>query len=177
MAEGNKVPVKTEKGGGLTSPGQWPTFESLRREIDRLFDTFRSGSWDFPFGRRAFELDIPWPRVKGYGIAPAVDVAEKEKEYEITAELPGMDEKDIEIKLANDTLMIKGEKKEQREEREKDYFLSERRYGSFMRSFQVPVGVDTAKIEASFNKGVLTIKLPKTAEAQKSEKTIAIKSA
>jgi HSP20 family protein len=71
---------------------------------------------------------------------------------------------------------IKGEKKEEKEEREKDYYLSERLYGSFTRSFQIPEGVDSEKIEASFEKGVLTIKLPKTAEAQKSEKRIAVKS-
>jgi HSP20 family protein len=86
-----------------------------------------------------------------------------------------MDERNIELKLSNNTLTIKGEKKEDKEERLKDYYLSERRYGSFTRSFPVPDGVDTAKIEAAFAKGVLTIKLPKTAEAQKSEKTIAIK--
>jgi HSP20 family protein len=77
-------------------------------------------------------------RCNRLAIAPAVDVVEKVKEYEITAELPGMVEKNIEIKLSNGTLTIKGEKKEEKEEREKDY--SERRYGSFMRSFQVPEG-------------------------------------
>jgi HSP20 family protein len=180
MAEATKLPIKTEKGAPVTAPAQWPTFESLRREIDRIFDNFRLGSWDLPFGRRAFELEVPWPRLPremGLGVAPAVDVAEKEKEYEITAELPGLDEKDIEVKLANDMLTIKGEKKEEKEEKEKDYYISERRYGSFTRTFQVPAGVDTGKIEATFAKGVLTVKLPKTAEAQKSEKTIGIKAA
>jgi HSP20 family protein len=176
VAESTKLPIKTEKVAPAAPPASWAPVESLRREIDRIFDSFRLGSWDLPF-RRAFELDLPWTREKGLGIAPAVDVAEKDKEYEITAELPGMDEKNIEVKLANNTLTIKGEKKEEKEEREKDYYLSERRYGSFTRSFQVPEGVDTAKIEATFAKGVLTLKLPKTAEAQKSEKTISIKPA
>jgi len=115
--------------------------------------------------------------VSDLAITPAVDVAEKEKEYEITAELPGMDEKNIEIKLSNGTLTIKGEKKEEKEEREKDYYVSERRYGSFVRSFQVPEGVDTGNIEATFAKGVLNVKLTKTTEAQKSEKTISVKAA
>jgi HSP20 family protein len=175
MAEASKLPIKTEKGAPVTAPTHWTPFENLRREIDRAFDSFRLGTWDFPFGRRALELDLPWPREAGFALAPAVDVAEKDKEYEITAELPGMDEKDIEIKLANKTLTIKGEKKEKKEEREKDYYLCERRYGSFVRSFQLPEGVDAGKIEATFAKGVLTVKLPKTAEAQKSEKTITIK--
>jgi HSP20 family protein len=173
MAEAPKVPVKAEKGAPGTAPAPWMPFENLRREIDRIFDSAR----DFPLGRRAFELDWPWRRETTFAIAPAIDVAEKDKEYEITAELPGMDEKDIEVKLANNMLTIKGEKKEEKEERKKDYYLSERRYGSFTRSFQLPEGVDSGKIEATFAKGVLTVKLPKTAEAQKSEKTITIKGA
>src|SRR5690606_41318480 len=102
---------------------------------------------------------------------------EKEKEYEITAELPGIDEKNVEIKLANGTLTIKGEKKEEKEEKQKDYHLSERRYGSFQRSFPLPEGIDTDKVEATFAKGVLTVKLPKTVEAQKAEKKITVKAA
>jgi HSP20 family protein len=104
-----------------------------------------------------------------------VDIAEKEKEYEVMAELPGMDENNIDVKFADGMLTIKGEKKEEKEEKKKDYYLSERRYGSFQRSFQVPDGVDAEKIEASFKNGVLTVKLPKTAEAVKQEKKIAIK--
>ena len=105
-----------------------------------------------------------------------VDVVDTEKAYEVTAELPGMDEKNVEVKLANGALTIKGEKKEEKEkEKNKDYHVSERRYGSFQRSFTVPDGVDEDKIEATFKNGVLTVSLPKTAEAQKKEKQIAIK--
>jgi HSP20 family protein len=180
MPETTKVPVKTEKAGSVVAPSNWAPFESIRREIDRVFDRFNLGTWDSPFGpfgRRPFDFEFPWPRGAEMAIAPAVDVAEKEKEYEITAELPGMDEKHIDIKLSNGVLTIKGEKKEEKEEREKDYYMSERRYGSFMRSFQVPEGVDESKIEAGFAKGVLTVKLPKTVEAQKSAKKINIKAA
>ena len=104
-------------------------------------------------------------------------MAEREGAYEISAELPGLDEKDVEVKLANGLLTIRGEKKEEREEKEKDYYLSERRYGAFTRSFQVPEGVDADKVEARFAKGVLTVTLPKTAEAQKQEKKIEVKAA
>ncbi|MCI0467330.1 MAG: Hsp20/alpha crystallin family protein [Beijerinckiaceae bacterium] len=176
MADTTKLPIKTEKTGLSPAPAQWMPFDSLRREVDRIFDNFRHGMWDFPL-RRAFEFELPWPRETGSAVAPAVDVAEREKEFEITAELPGMDTKDIEIKLSNGMLTIKGEKKEEKEERNKGYYLSERRYGSFTRSFRVPDGVDTAKIEAAFTKGVLTVKLPKSAEAQKAETTIAVKAA
>ncbi len=177
MAEATKLPIKTEKKAAAPAPlGHWTPFESLRREIDRLFDSFHGGAGRLPFGRPGFDLELAWPREPSWSLAPAVDVAEKENEYEITAELR-VDEKNIDIKLSNGMLTIKGEKKEEKEEREKDYYLSERRYGSFTRSFQLPEGVDAEKIEATFAKGVLTVKLPKTAEAQKREKTIAVKAA
>jgi HSP20 family protein len=109
-----------------------------------------------------------------WGNVPAVDVAEQEKEYLITAELPGIDEGDIELKLSGDTLMLKGEKTGEKEEKKKDYYLSERRYGSFQRTFRIPEGVDADKIQASFEKGVLTITLPKTTESLQKEKKIAV---
>ena len=113
-------------------------------------------------------------RVDG-GAAPAVDIIEKRNVYEIIAELPGLDEKNIEVKLVNGGLTIKGEKQEEKEEKKKDYYLQERRFGSFERRFAVPEGVDADKIEASFKKGVLTVTLPKKPEAQKPEKKIEVK--
>ena len=88
-----------------------------------------------------------------------------------------MDEKNIEVKVVNGALTIKGEKQEEKEEKSKDYYLHERNFGSFERSFDVPEGVDVDKIEASFKKGVLTVTLPKKAEAQKPAKKIEIKAA
>ena len=91
--------------------------------------------------------------------------------------MPGLDEKNIDVKFADGVLTIKGEKQEEKEEKKKDYYLHERSYGSFHRAFQVPAGVDGDKIEASFNKGVLTVTLPKSAQAQKAEKKITVKAA
>ncbi len=88
-----------------------------------------------------------------------------------------MDQNNIEAELSNGALTIKGEKRQETEEKKKNYYLSERNYGSFERSFQVPDSVDADKIEAAFSKGVLTVTLPKTAEARKSAKTIAVKAA
>lgn len=175
MAEPTKLPVKTESKAPVPAfGGAWAPFDALRREIDQVFETFGLGALRPPLAR---SVEAAWPRETGWSLAPAVDVAEKPSEYEITAELPGLDEKDVEVRLANGTLTIKGEKKEEKEQREKDYYVSERRYGSFARSFRVPEGVDTEQIEASFAKGVLTVKLPKTAQAQQAEKTIAVKAA
>lgn len=175
MAEPTKLPVKTEAQAPAPVTTPWGSFDALRREIDQVFDNFGFGALRLPFARQALNLDAL--REKAWNVAPAVDVAEKETEYEITAELPGLDEKDVEVKLANGTLTIKGEKKESKEQREKDYYLSERRYGSFQRSFRVPEGVEADKIEASFAKGVLTVKLPKTAAARQAEKKIDVKAA
>ena len=88
-----------------------------------------------------------------------------------------VDQNDIELKFSNGTLTIKGKKKQETEEKKENYYPSERRYGAFERSFQVPQDVDETKIEASFSKGLLTVTLPKRAEAQKLAKTIAVKAA
>ena len=118
-----------------------------------------------------------WGREKTWSTAPAVDVVESENAYEIKAEMPGMDEKNIEVKVANGNLTIKGEKQEEKEEKKKDYYLHERKFGSFERSFSIPEGVDTDKIEAAFKNGVLNVTLPKKPEAQKPAKNIEVKAA
>ena len=92
----------------------------------------------------------------------------------MTAELPGLDVKNIDLQLSDNVLTIKGEKQEEKEEKTKDRYVSERRYGSFRRSLQVPSSVDADKIEANFKNGVLTVTLPKSPEAQKKQKTIPV---
>jgi HSP20 family protein len=178
MAEAaTKLPVKNEKSERPSAPAEWRPFESLRREVDRLFDDFAPRGWRSPFGRATFDVEPFWRGELSWGKVPAVDVAEKENAYEITAELPGMDEKNIEVKFSDGMLTIKGEKKEEKEEKKKDYYMSERRYGTFQRTLAVPDGVDADKIEANFKNGVLTVTLPKSPEAQKRQKTIAVKKA
>jgi HSP20 family protein len=173
MAEAaTKLVVKNEEKKSPAAT-EFQPLANLRREIDRLFDDLQWGPWRLPSPRSLFDVE-PFRQVS-WAKAPAVDIVDTEKSYEITAELPGMDEKNVEVKFANGVLTIKGEKKEEKEENKKDYHLSERRYGSFQRSFTVPEGVDAEKIEATFKNGVLTVSLPKTPEAQKQEKQIAIK--
>jgi len=106
---------------------------------------------------------------------PAVDLAEKDGAYEITAELPGMEEKDIDVQFSDGMLTIKGEKREEKQEKKKDYHLSERHFGSFRRSFRVPEGVEPNKITAEFKNGVLSLTLPKSAQTKKKERKIAVK--
>jgi HSP20 family protein len=132
------------------------------------------GAWRSPFGRGAFDIQPFW-RGDLWSRTPAVDIVDKENAYELSAELPGMDENSIDVKFSDGTLTIKGEKRDEREEKKKNFHLAERRYGSFQRSFSVPEGVDADRIEANFKNGVLTVTLPKSLQARKNEKKIPVK--
>jgi len=175
MAKSSRVPVKTVPAPAATeSPAPAAAartahpLATLRSEIDRLFDDFSTGWGRWPLARGLFD-DRLW-RMPALEInAPAVDVTETDKAYTVSAELPGMDEKDIEVTLSDDQLTIKGEKRQEKDERRKGYHLTERRYGMFQRSFGLPAGVDPSKISAEFARGVLTLTLPKSAEAQKKQ--------
>ena len=109
------------------------------------------------------------------GFVPAVDIVERDAAYEVTVELPGIDGKNIELKLANGALAIRGEKQQETEEKKEGYYLRERHFGAFERSIPLPEGVDTGNIEAGFKNGVLTVMLPKKPEAQKPETKIDVK--
>lgn len=153
------------------SAGVPDAFRSFRNEIDRLFDRFTTG-----FGWPSLALPSFPAASAGDGFAvPAVDVTEDDKAFKIAAELPGMDEKDVEVAVSGDTLTIKGEKRQERETKEPNYYLCERSYGSFQRAFVLPDGIDRDKIDARFAKGVLTVTLPKTPEVQRQAKKIEVK--
>src|SRR5579871_767122 len=164
------TPVEVKKTAPTTAmPDAWRSF---RTEMDRLFDRF-AGGWGIPSVRRMFDPDegaftLP---------SPAVDISDDTAAYKVTAELPGMTEQDIEVMVSGDTLTLKGEKRLEKEEKDKNFYLSERSYGSFQRSFYVPEGVDRENIAADFSKGVLTITMPKTAKAVEAQKKIEVKAA
>ena len=174
VEDSSKIPVSTDESAQSGSRPRGP-LENLRQGIDRLFDDFGIGTWRPSFRGSFFDVD-PLRRAKAaFSGMPAVDVIETEKGYRVVAELPGMDEKNIEVKIANGRLTIKGEKQEEKEEERQDYYLRERSFGSFERTLPVPDGVELDEVDASFKKGVLTVTLPKTAEAQKAEKKITVK--
>lgn len=158
--------------GGLRRSDEQPyeAFEreisSLHREMDRLMNDFWSGRERFP------ALQDMWP--KG-ALSPQIDEMEDEKGFHIKVDLPGMDEKDVEITVSDGLLTIKGEKKREEEQKDKDFYRKERSFGSFRRTLTIPADVNEAKIEASFKKGVLSIDLPKSEEAKKKVKRIAVK--
>ena len=177
-----KVAVK--KTAKAAEPGALATleeamrqpFDTLRHEIDRVFEEFSSAFPGFPMPHRPFAFE-PWKAFEWplRTALPAVDLAEKESQYEVTAELPGMTEKDFELTISGGMLTISGEKTEEKEEKKKDYHLSERRYGSIKRTVPVPENVDANKIEASFKDGVLTVVLPKTKASAAKQKKIDVK--
>lgn len=135
-------------------------------------------------GRFLDEMTRDWdfPRIPGFpspapveAFHPKIDVSETDKEVVVTAEIPGANEKDVEVTLTKDSLTIHGEKKVEKEEKKKNYYRMERSYGSFRRMIALPCEVDESKVEAVFQHGVLKVTLPKTAEVQKSTRKIEVK--
>jgi HSP20 family protein len=145
------------RGGDVLEP-----FASLRRDMERLFEDF--------------SRDLGWgpPATAGTAVAPRIDVSETDSEIKIEAEMPGVEEKDVEVVLSNGRLTIKGEKKQEKEEKKKDYHFVERSYGSFARSIGLPFEADPSKVQARFDKGVLTVTVPKPPEVKAKEKKIPI---
>lgn len=141
-------------------------FALMRREMDRVFDDFMHG-----FGTPAASLP------EGV-ISPRVNVVEKENSLEITAELPGVDQKDIELDLSEGMLTLKAEHKQEKEEGGEDerYHVVERAYGTYMRRFAIPFESDQDKVEARFENGVLNVSVPRSAEAEKRTRKIEVRS-
>ncbi len=127
-------------------------FATLQREIDRLFEDFTRGFPSLGFA--------------GSDVMPTMDVAETEKEIDITVELPGLEEKDVQIDIVDNVLTIRGEKRGETEEKDKNHRLLERSYGSFARTLELPEGINADAIKATIDKGVLKVRVPKPAPAQ-----------
>jgi Molecular chaperone (small heat shock protein) len=154
------VPWNKEKRSLARWPEDSDPFTQLQRRMNSLFDDF--------FGRSSPDL---WGGKTG-AFQPRIDVSETDKEVRITAELPGLDEKDIEVTMANNMLTIKGEKKVEKEEEDGDYYHSECSYGYFDRTIELPQGIDAANGKAKFKRGVLKVTIPKKPEAQSHRRRI-----
>jgi HSP20 family protein len=157
-----------ERGHALSSP-----IEQIHREVDRLFDQAFRG-----FGLAPFEFNRPLPpRVNDGMLKPTLDLGATDKEYTITVEIPGVDEKDIRLEIVNDTLSIQGEKKQENEEKGKNYYRMERSYGSFQRMLSLPEDAEQDGVTATFKKGVLTVTMPRKALSNADVKQIVVKRA
>lgn len=181
-----KVEVRTS---GRSAPANVPapsmfatSLNALQSEIDRLFNDFSRGfGFGLSFPGRSMNVEPMRGMERAFGLEaslmPKVDVAETDKEVMVTAELPGITEKDVQVTVSDDLLTIKGEKKAEKEEKKKNYYMAERSYGSFQRSFRLPESVVTDKVSASFENGVLTVRAPKRQGAAKpGAKKVEIKS-
>lgn len=158
--ERGNLPVSRQRAGGM-----FP-LSRFHEEIDRMFEDFLGGVGAFPqIGR---DLSV---------LKPSVDIAVSEKEYTVTAEIPGVEEKDVKLELRENALIITGEKKHESEKKEKDFHRIERSYGSFKRVLNLPVDADADKVDASFKNGVLTVTLPRKAQEQPKGRSIEIKKA
>jgi HSP20 family protein len=166
----NNVPVKPQREKEIAY--SFYPFGSLREELNRVFDDFFGDPFFAPFSRFRSE---PLLGRAGAMVGPRVDISETETEIKMTAELPGLDEDDIELVLSDGVLTIKGEKRYEHEDEKENIHVMERRYGAFNRSFAVPDYVDEDKIEGKFDKGVLTITMPRRPETTKAERKIKIK--
>ncbi len=136
----------------LSAPAAQPGLLRLRSELDRLFEQFLGpemfSGGAFPFLRTAW--------------TPSVDVIDGEKEFTVRAEIPGLGAEDVQLTVSGNYLLLSGEKKEEREDREKGFVRSERRYGSFRRMIPIPAGADPEKVTAEYDRGMLTVHLPKS---------------
>jgi len=163
MAMKDLIPWSRSSDVSVRRGEEMSPFLSLHREMNRLFDDFFRGFDVNPLGSdRLFDRAAGWPNI---------EVGETDKEVTVTAEVPGLDEKDLAVDLADGVLTISGEKRS--ETKDKGHLFSERYYGRFER--RIPVNdIEPDKVAASFKKGVLTVTLPKTVKAQQNVKRIAI---
>ncbi len=177
MAKEKEETEKTGEGGAPVPFMGYPGMSGFGEEMERMMRRFFSDDW---MARMApFQA---WPRMAAelpfaaLMNSPKADMSEGEKEYQLSVELPGLDEQDIELTLTDTALVLKGEKKVEKEGQEKDYHFSERSFGSIRRQFPLPRDVDRDGMKATFSKGVLHVTLPKTEEAKRKPRRISVTS-
>lgn len=149
---GHAVPVRKDLSRDGFHSSELDVFHD---EMDRLFDNFFQGFGLSPFGSRALE------GMTGSILKPRLDLGATETDYTVSIEIPGVSEKDVSLELVHDTLMIRGEKKQEKEEKDKSFYRLERSYGSFQRILSLPEDADKDKVNANFKNGVLKITIPR----------------
>lgn len=164
-----RMPERTQRDVPVRGPGAVGT---LRDEINSLFERFAGRDRPLRDVREPLDL-LDWPLGREPAFAQA-DLSETEDAWELQIDLPGLDKEDVSVDYANGVVTIAGERTDQREDKRKGYYLSERTYGSFQRSFRVPEGVKPDDIRARFDNGVLTVELPKSDEARRQTHRIEI---
>ena len=171
---GTSVSVKDGAKPPAPSPSSTQPFDSIRREFDRLFGELDRNLWLSPLSLFSSPIAAPGNGGADWLTMPAVDIVEKPDAYEITAEMPGMDEKDIEVSLVDGGISIHGEKREDTTDDGAGRHVRERRFGSFVRSFSLPDDVDPDQIQANYANGVLRVKLPRNPETKSAKRRIEV---
>lgn len=177
MTTDTTVDVRRDAPAPAAPAGEWEPLAYARQRFDRLLNDFDWPDFRFPLGKRrtGVEASSPWT---GLGLtAPAVDLIERPELYEVQAELPGLDPAQIEVKISDSMMTIRAEHHAEHEETSGAYHLRERSSGSFQRLFRLPNGIAADRVEARYDKGILKITLPKTAEAMEKERRIEVKPA
>ncbi|AXQ95578.1 Hsp20/alpha crystallin family protein [Cereibacter azotoformans] len=177
MTDETNVDVRREAPTPPAQLREWEPLAYMRQQLDRLMHDIDWPDFRFPFNRRTggVEAGPAWPH-PGLTL-PAVDLIERPDGYEVQAELPGFDPAGIDVRLADGSMTIRAERSSQRDEDKGDYHLRERSSGMFQRMFRLPAGIDADKVAARYEKGILTVTLPKTAEAMEKERRIDVKAA
>ena len=168
-SSGHAVPVNTNHSTG-SRYSIMPSSTDIFEEIDRLFDTACNGFGRSLFGRGSNFLDS----ISSGTLKPRLDLGATKKEYTVGVEVPGVNKNDVRLEITNDTLTIFGEKKQETEEKNKNYYRLERSYGSFQRVLSLPDDADQDNIKAQFKKGVLTITIPRKAIPESNIKQVQI---
>ena len=153
----NLIPWRKKRESNSDGTSREQSMLPLRREVGNLFDRFFRDPWGVS------DLDDVVPALARM---PRTDLLDSENEITLTLELPGVGPKDVDIEVTGDMLTVRGEKKHEREDRNKSYHYVERQFGAFCRSVPLPKTVDTDKVDASFNDGVLTLRIPKRPDAK-----------
>jgi HSP20 family protein len=164
---GGKAPAESASG--------YNPVDAVRRDMHALMETLNRG-WSNLADLEFRGMGAPFGLWTAESV-PRADASEADGAYDISIELPGMDEKDIEVNLAGDMLTVSGEKKSEHEEKAEGYYLAERSYGSFRRAFRLPDDADAEKIKAEYAKGVLKLSIPKAAKASAKTRKIGVKAA
>lgn len=166
MAIRNLIPkLGGSRERALGRTGEFDLFRDFQRQINRLFDEFFD---EFAVAPRGSGRSV------GFAFTPKVDVSETDQEVRVSAELPGMDEKDICVEMDEGAVTIRGERKEEKEVKEENWITREQSYGSFHRIIPLPAGVEVSKAKAKFKKGILTITAPKKVEDEKTRRAVKI---
>jgi HSP20 family protein len=160
----SQTPWRERPQASIVRGGVFDPLVTFRREVDRIFDDFFNGFGGIRPTSASFQ-----------GVVPVVDVEETDGQIVVTAEVPGLDEKDFEVTVSGGVLTIKGEKKAEHEQKGRNGYYMERRFGSFCRSVDLPYEVKDEDVEARYDKGVLTIRIPKPEGLQKSVRRIEVK--